>query len=340
MHDRNESLRVIIRTNAPRWLFQALPSSFVDIHSLRTDPGVAEEQNVLRIDEEETVRRVLDFMNCYDDLVDSEVQFVLSENVKLIVADVPFLAGDVSETSAIPCVAVSNFLWDWIYGSYANATAAYRQAIERIHNAYCKFDLFLRLPFHHEAPSIANIMDTPLVCGRSLRTKEDIASTLQVDFEVWRRIAFVTYRGRLSEGSVARVANENSDTLFLFSSLCVGDATENSNVRLVASGGHLGFQDLVAASDLVIGKLGYGTLAACVASKARLLYPRRVGFREDELLIAGAGRYCCAAEVPQLDFDTGDWSCHLDTLCSKPNTSETLALEGAEVCAEALFGFL
>ena len=104
--------------------------------------------------------------------------------------------------------------------------------------------------------------------------------------------------------------------------------------------GTLGYQDLVKASDVVIGKLGYGTLSACVAAKTKLLYPPRTGFREDELLVAGAHRFSCPQEIPVSDFEAGDWGRHLDALCSKPDTSETLATQGAEACAETLIGFL
>ena len=62
-------------------------------------------------------------------------------------------------------------------------------------------------------------------------------------------------------------------------------------------GPELSFADLLAASDVVISKLGYGMVAACVANGTSLLFPTRSGFREDIALRQGAQRYLRSYEI-------------------------------------------
>ena len=57
---RHRELRVLIRTSAPSWAFDAVRGPRVDVHPLVTDPGVVQHDS-LRIDEDETVRRAAGF---------------------------------------------------------------------------------------------------------------------------------------------------------------------------------------------------------------------------------------------------------------------------------------
>jgi L-arabinokinase len=93
---------------------------------------------------------------------------------------------------------------------------------------------------------------------------------------------------------------------------------------------------VLAASDAVISKLGYGTVSACVANRTAILFPAREGFREDALLREGATRFLRAQELPLQDFLTGAWGPHLRALQALREPVERLELNGADLCADIL----
>ena len=73
------------------------------------------EDDALTINPEQSLRELEALVARREAVVAEEVAAVRSVGPALIVSDVPFLAGDVAEAAGVPCVAVSNFSWDWIY---------------------------------------------------------------------------------------------------------------------------------------------------------------------------------------------------------------------------------
>jgi len=91
----------------------------------------------------------------------------------------------------------------------------------------------------------------------------------------------------------------------------------------------------VAASDVVVGKTGYGTVSEVLCHGSRLLYLRRRGYPEDAVLAAGLEAAGCAAELPPEDFRQGRWRSHLEALRSR-TPGPRPAADGDQVIARAL----
>jgi hypothetical protein len=78
----------------------------------------------------------------------------------------------------------------------------------------------------------------------------------------------------------------------------------------------LDFPALIACSEVVMAKLGYGTCGECIITKRPMVYVKREGFIEEEGLLKlmmdkryGQGR---VLELPKNLFDTGTWSQHVE----------------------------
>jgi predicted glycosyltransferase len=99
-------VNVYVRTSAPAHLFANLATGpvtapFIDV------PVV--ERDALSIDWRATVGAAADVLRRRRALVAREVEAVRELDPSLVVADVPFLAGDLAAALGVPCVAVSNF---------------------------------------------------------------------------------------------------------------------------------------------------------------------------------------------------------------------------------------
>ena len=88
---------VHVRTSAPAMLFERLPPGNVQVHPVEVDAGVVERDGSLRVDPLQTFKQLKDFVKTLGDREQAEVEFVRRENIGLLLADVPFLAGSIAD---------------------------------------------------------------------------------------------------------------------------------------------------------------------------------------------------------------------------------------------------
>jgi hypothetical protein len=325
---------VHVRTSAPAMLFEHLPSRNVQVHPIEVDAGVVERDGSLRIDPAQTLERLKDFVNSLGDREEAEVGFVRREDIGLLLADVPFLAGSVAAKTGLPCLAISNFTWDWVFEpilAECKQGEVYRHVIRQ---GYRQMQALLRLPFGHETSVFDRVVDVPLVATQSDKSENEILAALDIRPDDPRRRVLVARRGGFSRQAVLAAAEAGPVFLFLFMRGVDGDLPEN--VRLITGTTDLTFEDTLSVCDTVISKLGYGTLAACAAAGTDILYPPRDGFREDEILEPEAARYLKTREIAVQDYENGNWAEGLQSLQAMAPPSESLSLDGARVCAEMI----
>ena len=109
---------ILMRTSAPRWLFERtmrVPYRWVECEC---DTGVVQIDS-LHLDEAETVRRANAFYATFDDRVAHEAALLAEQGVRLVISDAPPLACAAAARAGIPSLVISNFTWDWIYSGYS-----------------------------------------------------------------------------------------------------------------------------------------------------------------------------------------------------------------------------
>jgi hypothetical protein len=292
----------IVRTTAPARLFPGSP-----VERATIDAAVAESPDTLRIDPGATRRNWTAFLDQRAAIIDREVSYVRRSGVRVIVADIPLVAGEIADAAGVPCVGISNFTWSWILEPHAP------DLVPAIDAAYARFHEYWRLPFHHpdDRSTFPSVVETPLIApALPPRHRIDDRPTILVGF-----------RGALPETALQRAIAESPDLRFL--TLEDGD-----------------FAWLAAASDVILAKLGYGLAATCSAHKIRLLHAPREGFREDEITSVEVGRYTALRPIPLDDLETGNWRPHLDRLLADPIPAATIPDDGATVCAERIRSLL
>jgi predicted glycosyltransferase len=184
------------------------------------------------------------------------------------------------------------------------------------------------------------VIDVPLVAIRSTRAKADILRQLELDLAEKRPRVLVALRGGVDETALLAAARCVPDLLLLHSQeLSVGVASP-PNLRRVQWQSGLDFADLLAVSKVVISKLGYGTLAESIAAGTAVLWPPRVGFREDQVTQRQAPQYLRMREISRDDFLAGRWAGDLHRLLAMPAPPSQIGTDGAEVCARLILDHL
>ena len=365
------------------------------------------ERDALTIDAPGTLRRLIDLLARRDAIVADELAAVRRIAPGLIVADIPFLAGDVAAAAGVPCVGMSNFTWDWICdpllapgenpqdreqrtpsplysGERTGARGLARDAVDvapcsprerpvtlsrsraaaesarvspdsgregpgqncspvsgaaqtdpvypavraQIVAGYAKMHSILQLPFGGVSEAFRERIPVPLVAGRSTRDPFAIRGQLNIHSRDDRRIALVAVRGGVPDDALRTAAEAAPDWLFLTTQPCQSQLP--GNVQTVAAAGpDLDFSDLIAISDAVLSKLGYGIVSDSIAAQKALLWPRRTGFREDDVVEADGPRFLRMREIAREDFHRGAWAGPLAALFVQPAPPEKMPVNGA-----------
>jgi hypothetical protein len=303
------------------------------VESVSLDVGVV-ERGPLEIDLPATRRSLADLSRCAEQVIAAEVRHVQDTQPALIAADIPFLAGHVGRRAGVPCVAIGNFTWDWIYEPFLNSDAEASRLLEFVRSGYREMAMWLRLPFGHDESAIPGVTDMPLVVERGSKTREEIRARIGLSKSDPRTVVFLGMRGGVENRVLETAASAAPDFVFLHRLDAFSHAP--SNTRYVQVDGDLTFVDVMDASDAVVSKLGYGMLAQSIASQTALVFPPRSGFREDELLEAAAARLLRSRKIARTDYYSGNWGDALRDVTQMNAPTEECAVNGAEACAAAI----
>lgn len=310
-------VQVYVRTLAPAHLF---PEGVVHTE-VQVDPEVVEEESALRIDTDASVRQLKLFLRRSGELVEAEERFVREKRARLIVADVPFVAGRIAPE--LPHVAIGNFTWDWIYSHMICPFD--RPVIEEVRRAYAKFGDCLRLPLSQpeDWQVFGRVVDVPLIARKSKLSREESRRRMGFD---GKKVAMLASRAAVDEGALAKAARDMPDWTFV-------------TMRPIASGENIvvrgddEYSDVLCAADAVVGKLGYGMASECIAAGTAILYPPREGFPEEAIIQREIVRYVRAAGIDSESFQRGEWESGLRAIERMPGPTEILDTDGAAVCA-------
>jgi L-arabinokinase len=292
------------------------------------DPG-AIEKDLFHIDHAATAKAVRAAISRRDELVARELPFLKEHKIQLILADIPFLAGDIAEVAAIPIIGITNFTWDWIYEPYF---ASHGDLLKQIQNSYKKIPTLLKIPFGGRTDWFKGVIDIPIIASTPRRCGEEVLNLLHLDSS--RPRVLISLRGGISEQTLISAGNSCRDYTFLATDPLPPHSPGNVlHFPLTRS---LTFSDLLATSSIALSKLGYGIVADCLAARKPLLWPRRYGFREDEVTHAEASRNLPMLEIPHVDLFSGNWKSHLDRLVQIPVRPQSLVTNGASVAARII----
>jgi len=336
LQGRRPDMDVHVRSTAPPRIFAPLPAE--RIFPAQIDAGMAED-DALTINPAATLLRLEELIGRREAVVAQESAVVRALRPGLIVADVPFMAGHLAEAAGVPCIAISNFTWDWICEPLFAGNPRYADRFARvlpvIRDGYAKMHGALQLPFGGLSEVLKPVVQAPLVAARSRLEKAMILSRAGLDPAEPRPRVLIGMRGGLPDSTVVAAAADAGDFLFI-SPEATAPAGCPPNLRAIPTGPALDFTDLVSISHVVVSKLGYGTVAECIAGGTRMLWPRRSGFREDEVMVEQAPQYLPAFEISLADFRAGNWGRHLRELVELPPAPRQMRVDGAEFCAEIL----
>ena len=334
---RASDVRIVMRTSVPASFVEQSATVPIDLQHAETDTGVAQIDS-LHVDEGATARRAAAFHEDFDARVDAEAELLRQLQATLVVADIPPLACAAADRAAVPSVAIGNFTWDWIYAAYPQFDTMAPGVVATIGAAYARTTRALRLPLHGGFETMRTVIqDVPFIARKSRRGRNESRRMLGVSPEETVALAsFGRFGLRLDHHTIVR--GKDIRLIVTDGEAPPGNGSTNPirlTPRILAERG-LRYEDLVAASDVVVSKPGYGIVSECIANDTSLLYAPRDRFAEQDVFERDMPALLRCRRIETDDLLGGRWRGPIDALLAQPRTANPPATDGSVVAAEEI----
>ncbi len=335
------SARFEIFTQVPEWFFvESLGQSAggegtvtFGYHSTWTDVGL-EQRDSLSEDLPGTLAQLADHLPFRRQVVDALAAKVIELGCQAILCDISPLGIAVAKRAGLPSVLIENFTWDWIYAGYAAAWPALHPFIDQLAVTFAQADVHIQTrpicaPTDRAALTVGPISRAPRTGREQTRRQLGIAPHAP--------LVLVTMGGvSWQHTGLADMARHPQIHFLLPGNHSPADrAAAPANVHLLAHNSGLYPPDLIQASDAVIGKIGYSTLAEVYHAHIPYGYVSRPHFAESRILADFVQKEMSGLPMDPTAFSAGKWVDQVPDLLSLPRYSHSQN-DGADQVAELL----
>jgi hypothetical protein len=300
--DLDASVRFEIFTTVPTWFFTDSISAAFTRHNLPTDIGLVQE-TPFQADLNKTLHRLNDFFPSRTSQI-AEIAAVIDQlNCLIVICDIAPLGISIAKEAGIPSLLVENFTWDWIYEQYLNTHKGFKKHIK-----YLK-SLFQAANYHIKTepvccPGSVDMTASPvsrLVKTSSDRVRKGLGLT-EMD-----QMVLITTGGIRQSYNFLNELKRLPDIHFVMPG--AGPKMKiQDNCIILPHRSHYYHPDLVNASDAVVGKVGYSTLAEVYHAGVPFGYVARSNFRESGPMTAFIEEKMQGISLQESDFNNGMWT--------------------------------
>ena len=317
-------------TEVPRWFFaESLPRCF-SYHHLVSDVGLVQISPLLE-DPQATVDRLDEMWR--DGTRAEDLAARLRElDCSVVVVDVSPLGLAAANAVSLPTVLVENFTWDWIYARHPDAPPTLREHGRRMAG------LFTSAALRIQTDPICEYSPTALRVPPVARAPHDGKTTTRKKLGVPADdTMIVVSMGGVpwDYGAFSRLERSDGPWIVVPGGSAGRKARRRGRLVLLPFHAEIYHPDLVEASDVVVSKLGYSTVAETYRSGAALAYVARPRFPESPVLARWVDEHMGAAEISEEALQDGSWLETAKILLASPR-GKPAGPDGAVQAAESI----
>lgn len=331
---RIPGLRWEIFTHTPDWFFAESLSGPYALHPTETDVGLV-QVDALRADLPATVERLAGLLPFAPERIAGLAGQVIALGCQAVLCDIAPLGIAVAQTAGIPSVLVENFTWVDIYGEYLEECPALRPYTEQMAGWFAAADFHIQTtpvcnPSANASLTVAPVSREPRTARAAVRRLLSIPESSP--------LLLITMGGvDFRHSYLERLAAFPDVGFVLPGNHSAGETPPNVHLLPPRSG--IFHPDIVTASDGVVGKIGYSTLAEVYAAGVPYGYVPRPRFRESDVLAAFVEGEMAGFAIDAEELSDGRWIERIPDLLALSRRRERRQ-NGAEEVAEFLTGLM
>ncbi len=276
----NVGHKITIYSTTPEWFFNnSLPEGGYEYTHWLTDVGLV-QKNPFEEDIPKTIQSIHQIFPPKADNFHRLVEKLNQQKTELIISDISPLGILAAEAIHCDSILIENFTWDWIYEAYLHQNPGLQYWIKYFADVFNRASHhFVTKPFcQYQSPYPAL---EPI--SRETRNSRELTRE-KLGIQPNEKMVLVTMGGIPIDFQDSMFGNLSSEFKVVFP---VGNLTEEKifkNYHLLPHNHQYFHPDLVQASELVIAKVGYSTIAEAFHGDKPLLYIPRSSFPESEKL--------------------------------------------------------
>ena len=316
-----------IFTTVPSWFFVDSLSVPFSWYPVTTDIGLIQE-NAFTEDIERTLVSLNTFLPFDPALVADLAEQICRKQCHLILCDIAPLGIAVGRKSGIPSVLIENFTWDRIYAGYPSVAGMMAHHITYLRRIFDTAD-------HH--------IQTEPVCFRDAAdlTVEPVSRKFRTTGPEIRRmlgipdakkIVLITTGGIPEQHGFLDQLKKFADTTFILPGSSRSPDLHD-NLVLLPHRSVFFHPDLVNASDAVVGKVGYSTIAEVYTAGVPFGHAARCPYPESPGLVDFISRQMKGIALSEADFGRGRWLAILPKLLELPRQSRKVSNGSEQIAA-------
>jgi UDP:flavonoid glycosyltransferase YjiC (YdhE family) len=328
---RRRGLEVELWTTVPRWFFEESLGFPFGYREFRCDVGMVQRSPVEE-DLPTTVEALEESWSGEEGKARTRGvgSALAASGADLVLCDIAPLGLAAARAVGIPAILVENFTWDWIYEPLVPSEPRLEPWVDFLRERFALADLHLQLePVCAPSPGATVV---PPIARAPRRTREEVRRRLEIPDG--RALVLVSLGGVEHRLENLAPLSESDLAVFAIPGSSEREASEG-NLRLFPHRSPVYHPDLVAAADLVVGKLGYSTVAEAVSAGTRMLYVPRAGFRESSVLERYVAERLPSLPIAISELESGSWVERLPEILARPCPAARNA-PGAAVAARAI----
>jgi hypothetical protein len=313
-----------IFTTVPAWFFNNCSTFDFRYHFLLTDIGLL-QMNPFQEDLPATVQRLKNFLP-FDPAqiapVAEKIRFMQSE---LVICDIAPMGILIAGEAGVPSVLIENFTWDWLYQGYEEAGMyQFSQYLQSI---------FAKATYHIQTQPVCNPAPVDFTAAPASRKTRTPSGEIRQRLELTEscKVIMITAGGVPKSYDFIEKLKNQSATHFIIPGASKSVAIED-NLILLPENSEFFHPDLIHASDAVIGKVGYSTIAEVYHAGLPFGYSARAHYRETEPLVNFIENEMHGFAIGQSEFNNGEWIHRIADLLALPRVQRN-ASNGADQIA-------
>ena len=304
------SLQFDIFTTVPEWFFTNSDSFSFHYHRLETDIGLV-QKTPFQEDLPATVQKLKKFLPFNPAQIAATAEKIKQLKCDLIVCDIAPMGIQVAKEAGVPSVLIENFTWDWIYQGYE------KEEFDEF-NAYLQ-SIFAQANFHIQTQPICKPVRADFTAdpaSRKIRSSyRQIRQRLGLSDS--SKVVMVTAGGVAKRyGFIDKLKNK-TDTHFIIPGASGSEKIQNNLILLPENSVYF-HPDLVNASDAVVGKVGYSTIAEIYQAGVPFGYSPRAHYREMKPLIDFVENHMSGLPITESEFQDGSFTDCIEELLQVP----------------------
>ncbi len=303
-----------IYTRVPPWFFAESLQNGFNYHPLLTDIGIV-QPSPMRENLPATISRLDQFLPFDPNRIDRLAAGLQRQQCRAVICDVSALGIAVAAKAKIPSVFIENFTWDWIYQDYYLRFPQFERFIAYLQQIYHQANHHVQTaPVCAPQPS-ADLTSAP-VCRSPRATRHNTKKQLNLSEE--HKVVLVTMGGFQEQfGFIGRLHASAVDAIFILPGASQNPERQR-NLILLPHHSDFYHPDLIFASDVVVGKAGYSTVAETYHAGLPFCFTTRPAFRESAPISEYIHQNFCCIQITPEAFERGDWVRHLPELLAMP----------------------